>query len=140
MVADSINEGDVYVLDLGENLHYWAGDESNYYERLKALEIAVAIRRDERMEKATLHYPRTMGGEVEDAFWNALGGRPAQVNPAVPDDPVSEEERMKYSFWHVSDASGSLEKTEITERPLKADMLKDDDTFILVLYDTIYCW
>jgi len=52
MQADSINEGDVFVLDMGENIYYWAGLEANYYEKLKALEIAVGIRRDERKERA----------------------------------------------------------------------------------------
>lgn len=141
MEADQINEGDVFVLDMGDDLYYWAGTESNYYERLKALELTVGIRRDERMMKCKLHYPRDMGGEIEETFWNALGGRPAQIKPAVSDEPTADEETLlAYKFWHVSDASGTLETTEITDRPLKADMLKTDDSYILELYDTVYVW
>ena len=35
---------------------------------------------------ATVHYPQTEPGEIEEAFWAALGGKPAKINPAVPDD------------------------------------------------------
>jgi gelsolin len=77
MTADQVNEGDCFILDMGETIYYWIGLESNYYERLKALEIAVGIRRDERKDKAVLHYPRDMGGQIEEDFWSHLGGRPA---------------------------------------------------------------
>lgn len=142
MENDQINEGDVFILDLGDQLYYWAGLESNYYERLKALEIAVGIKRDERKDKCYLNYPRDMGGEIEETFWAGLkGGRPSQIAAAVPDTPtVDEATVMAYSFWHVSDNTGSLVQTEITERPLKASMLDTNDSFILELYDTVYVW
>jgi hypothetical protein len=40
----------------------------------------------------------------------------------------------------VSDASGSIVTTEITERPLKREHLNDNDSYILELYDTVYVW
>jgi len=141
MKADEVNEGDCFILDMGETIYYWIGLESNYYERLKALEIAVGIRRDERKDKAVLHYPRDMGGQIEEDFWNHLGGRPSSIKAAVPDTPAADEETMnRYRFWHVSDASGAMVHTEIEERPLNAKMLTEDDSYILELYDTIYVW
>lgn len=47
---------------------------------------------------------------------------------------------MKYALFHISDASGSMTTTEITERPLKREHLDDNDTYILELYDTVYVW
>lgn len=39
-------------------LYYWAGTEANNHEKYKALEIAVAIKNDERKNKAKLFHPR----------------------------------------------------------------------------------
>lgn len=38
--GESLNEGDVFVLDVGMNLYYWAGAECNTHEKVKAAEIA----------------------------------------------------------------------------------------------------
>lgn len=40
VTADSLNEGDVFVLDMGLKIYYWAGKDCNGHETLKALEIA----------------------------------------------------------------------------------------------------
>jgi hypothetical protein len=47
---------------------------------------------------------------------------------------------MSYSLYKVSNASGSLECTEIEDRPLKKTHLDTNDTFILELSNKIYVW
>lgn len=47
---------------------------------------------------------------------------------------------MSYSLYKVSNASGTLEMTEIEERPLKKPHLDTNDTFILELANKIYVW
>ncbi len=74
VTSDSINEGDVFVLDMGLKIYYWAGKECNGHETLKALEIAQNIKENERHSKAYLFYPRDVGGVPETEFWAALGG------------------------------------------------------------------
>ena len=140
--AESINEGDVFILDDGLTIYYWAGLEANQHEKLKALEIAVAIKNNERKTKAILHYPRDVGGQVEQDFWALLGGMPAKINPAIPDEVPqgTEDERQRYSLYHVSDSTGKIVTTEITERPLRRDHLNDNDSYILELYDVVYVW
>ena len=92
--------------------------------------------------KANLEFVDGSSAEVENAFWEALGGRPAQIAPAKPDEPPAgtEEERLRYALWHVSDATGSMETTEVTERPLTRAHLNDADSYILELYDAVYVW
>ena len=43
-------------------------------------------------------------------------------------------------MFRVSNASGHLEVTEITERPLRKDHLDTNDTFLLELPKKIYVW
>ena len=60
----------------------------------------------------------------------------------MPDDvPAgSEDERLQYKLWHISDESGTMTTTEVTERPLTRAHLSDADSYILECYDTVYVW
>ena len=141
--AASLNEGDTFVLDMGMKLYYWAGAESNIHEKSKAAEIAIAIKNHDRHNKAKLYHPRDVGGVAEEEFWAALGGKPESIRPAVPDevpDNATEAELMKYALYHISDASGSLVTTEVTERPLTRAHLNDNDSYILELHNQVYVW
>ena len=92
--------------------------------------------------ECTIYRPQTEGGQVEEDFWQVLGGKPDKINPPVPDEipQGSEEDFMMCKLFHLSDASGKLEMSEITERPLKREHLSDDDTYILELYNQVYVW
>ena len=140
--ANSLNDGDCFILDMGEKIYNWHGAEASLAEKKKACDLADGIRCDERMMNATIYFPQQLGGEVEEEFWSILGGKPDKINPPIPDDQpaATEEEYMMKKLWHLSDDSGKLTITEVTERPLKREHLKDDDTFILELYNKVYVW
>jgi len=142
VAGSSLNDGDCFVLDLGLQLYCWFGTQANMFEKQKAGEIAQGIRQNDRKMKAKLDFYDGASPEVQEAFWAALGGRPDVIAPATPDEvPAgSEEERLRYALFHVSDASGSIQTTEITERPLTRAHLNDSDSYILELYDTVYIW
>ena len=92
VAANSINEGDIFILDCpqeGDNvddiIYYWTGNDANIREKGKGLAVTEAIRFDEHKGKAEIRFPRE--NETHDAeFWTVLGGKPAKINPAVPDD------------------------------------------------------
>ena len=130
------------MLDLGANIYIWNGAEANKFEKVAALNFAINVKNHERKMKAVLHYPQDMGGETEDNFWKALGGKPAQINPAKPDEEIKFDgaDRSSYRLWHLSDATGSVKGSQIKERPLKKSMLDSNDTYILELYDIVYVW
>lgn len=48
MKADSINEGDVFILDMNEKIFFWPGDKCNINEKMKGLEVVTNMRRQER--------------------------------------------------------------------------------------------
>jgi len=48
MKADSVNQGDVFILDMGMKIYFWPGDECNVTEKMKALEVATNMRKAER--------------------------------------------------------------------------------------------
>ena len=140
--ASSLNEGDCFVLDVNDILYVWVGKDANMFEKQKAGEIAQAIKQNDRKMAARVEYVQEMAEADAQVFWDQLGGKPASIAPATPDEapPGTEEERMRYKLWHLSDASGELLTTEITERPLTRAHLNDSDSYILELYDTVYIW
>ena len=143
LTAASLNEGDVFILDLGMKLYFWPGVECNVNEKVKGMEILFNIKNAERGSLPTHYYPRE-DDKADAEFWAELGGKPEKINPAIPDEGVeggaSGEEQTKYALYRVSNASGTLETIEVTERPLRKDHLDTNDTFLLELHDKIYVW
>lgn len=141
--ADSLNEGDVFILDLGMKLYFWPGRECNVNEKVKGMEILFNIKNHERGGNPKHFYPRE-DSNAEPEFWAELGGKPDTINPAIPDEGVEggagEDASQHYAFYRVSNSTGTLELTEITERPLRKDHLDTNDTFLLELHNQIYVW
>ena len=144
MTADSLNEGDVFILDLGMKLYFWPGLEANVNEKMKGMEVIFNIRNAERGAHPEIFYPREGDAKLDGEFWVQLGGKPSKINPAVPDEGIQEgstnEADLRYNLFKVSNETGSLQLTEVTERPLKKEHLDTNDTFILELPNKIYVW
>lgn len=85
-ISDSLNEGDVFILDLGMKLFFWPGKEANVNEKVKGMEIIFNIKNGERGGHPKIFHPREDGTESE--FWNELGGKPSNIKPAVADENI----------------------------------------------------
>lgn len=83
--ADSINEGDVFILDLGMKLYFWPGKDANVHEKVKGMEIIFNIKNGERGSHPEVFYPRDSSPEHDQEFWTKLGGKPSTINPPTPD-------------------------------------------------------
>jgi len=57
MVADSVNVGDVFILDANHKIYFWPGDECNVNEKMKGLEVVTNMRKSERHCNATIVFP-----------------------------------------------------------------------------------
>jgi Gelsolin repeat len=85
--ANSLNEGDVFILDMGMKLYFWPGKDCNVNEKMKGMEIIFNIKNRERGGHPVHLYPRE-DDQAETEFWAELGGKPDHINPAVPDEGV----------------------------------------------------
>ena len=110
--ADSINEGDVFILDYNEKIFLWHGKDCNVNEKMKGLEVVTNMRKSERHCKAEIYFPNE-NEEVDQEFWSHLGGKPNQINPAVADDQMESDEDLKYSLFKISNESGKIQCSEI---------------------------
>uniref|UniRef100_A0A8C2AQ78 Scinderin like b n=1 Tax=Cyprinus carpio TaxID=7962 RepID=A0A8C2AQ78_CYPCA len=54
MSWSSFNRGDCFIVDLGKDIYQWCGSDCNRFERLKASQLAIDIRDNERNGRAKL--------------------------------------------------------------------------------------
>eukprot|EP00003_Mantamonas_plastica_P001333 TRINITY_DN1095_c0_g5_i1.p1 TRINITY_DN1095_c0_g5~~TRINITY_DN1095_c0_g5_i1.p1 ORF type:complete len:833 (-),score=276.14 TRINITY_DN1095_c0_g5_i1:45-2471(-) len=138
----SLNSGDVFILDMGLEIFQWNGKDSSRKERAKGVEVATRIRDQERGARATITIIEEEEDKDSDKFWEALGGRGSVMT--AEEGGSDEEEELKAAeeikLWLVSDATGSLQITEVGSQPLKQEMLDTNDCFLLDTGAEIYCW
>uniref|UniRef100_A0ACB8ELQ4 Uncharacterized protein n=1 Tax=Sphaerodactylus townsendi TaxID=933632 RepID=A0ACB8ELQ4_9SAUR len=60
-----------------------------------------------------------------------LGERLQELNPAISDEAVEQQQRTSISLYRVSDSEGKMQVTEEARRPLVQEMLNSDDCYIL---------
>lgn len=82
-------------------------------------------------------------GDQEEFFTKLGSGSPHDV----PDESTSEDdeafeaqEERSVTLYKVSDASGKLQVDTVAQRPLRQDMLKTEDCFILDTGSGLYVW
>ncbi|CAI2386415.1 unnamed protein product [Moneuplotes crassus] len=139
--ASILNEGDVFILDHESKLFFWPGTESNVSERMRSISVIQHIKTFDYLSKAKIYYPRD-DQEAEAEFWEALGGKPDSIKPAVTDDleDTQNKELFHHRLFRVCETSDSLVVEEVEERPLKRSHLESDNVFILELEKAIYVW
>ena len=138
--ASSVNEGDIFILEAPTKIYIWDGKDANVTEKGKAVNYAESMRRYERHCGSAIVHPRE-DADLDNEFWGILGGKPAQINPAVPDDVPTEDENLAYSLWEIKqDENKKVSCTEIKDRPLKRSMLDTTNVYILETHKQVNIW
>jgi len=149
-LAASFNEGDVFVLDLGLIICQWQGKSAGMNEKGRAGQLCQAMI-DERKGKPKMEIYRQVEKGVAE-FWShfkdldpAFSSWPGGVPQVAPDDGKDDEweKSNEQRLFKLSDASGSLQCTEVTPAKkghYKRDMLKSEDVFIFDAGNEVFCW
>ncbi|XP_073709554.1 scinderin like b isoform X1 [Misgurnus anguillicaudatus] len=126
----NFNKGDCFILDLGKDIYQWCGSECNRFERLKASQLAIDIRDNERNGRAKMHMVEE--DAEPEAFIQALGPK-TSIAPATPDDEqVETSNKKKGALYMISDASGSMKTSVVAQSsPFKQEMLSPNECYIL---------
>ena len=131
---ESMNSGDVFILDAGRFIFQWNGKQASNVEKTKGMEVVKQIRDQERGGNAQVSIIDE-GRDDDKDFWVKLGTpKPARIKTAEQggdDDKYSREAAASVALYRVSNASGTMQMTPIPERPLKREMLDTNDAFIL---------
>jgi len=131
---ESLNAGDVFVLDAGHDIYQMNGRECGAMEKAKAAELTRALD-DERGGK-----PNVWVFEQDDTrdahankFWELLGGR-KEIAPATPDVPQKYEKKL----FRLSDETGKMQMVEVKNFTLQS--LESKDAFIFDAGFEVFAW
>uniref|UniRef100_A0A3Q3L5K8 Gelsolin n=1 Tax=Mastacembelus armatus TaxID=205130 RepID=A0A3Q3L5K8_9TELE len=127
---DSFNQGDCFILDLGDEIYQWCGSQSNRFEKLKATQVAKGIRDNERSGRARVYVCEE--GREREKMLEVLGPKPDLPAGASDDIQADASNRKMAKLYKVSNASGGMTiKLVAAENPFTQSALESGDCFIL---------
>ncbi|XP_011180963.1 gelsolin isoform X1 [Zeugodacus cucurbitae] len=143
--VSSMNKGDCFILDAGNEILVYVGPQAKRVEKLKAISAANQIRDQDHNGRARVEITDEFSSDVDKQhFFDILGsGAPNQV----PDEAAEQEDGAfetadanSVTLYKVSDARGGLKIDPISVKPLRQEMLDTNDCFILDTGSGIYVW
>jgi gelsolin len=134
---DSLNSGDVFILDAGLKIYQWNGKHSTPFERNKASQFCSSIE-SERNGLAKAHVIEE--GDHNKHFWELLGGEgPIKELEAetISSQPGVEEKVL----LKLTDQSGNISFTQVaTGKNIKRNLLETHDVYILDTGYEVFAW
>ncbi|XP_046804094.1 gelsolin isoform X1 [Lucilia cuprina] len=143
--VSSMNKGDCFILDAGNEIYVYVGAQAKRVEKLKAISAANQIRDQDHNGRARVQIIDEFSTDMDKQnFFNVLGsGSPSQV----PEESAAEEDAAfetadanSVTLYKVTDSSGKLKIEAIAQKPLRQEMLDTRDCFILDTGSGIYVW
>jgi len=134
--TDSLNMGDVFILDAGLKLYTFQPAGAGIGERAMATQLGRAID-DQRGSKVEIHVfgYDDKGDAHADYFWNFLGGKKPIKSAAEGGDDADLKDKKR--IFKVSDASGKLTQTEV---PFARKSLTPGDVYIVDVVAQVFVW
>jgi hypothetical protein len=142
----SLNSGDVFILDAGLTLYQWNGAGASRAEKAKGMDVALAIKNEERGGRAAIvTLAEGDASEEAAAFFAALGytGAPGAAPIATAEaggaDDAAEEAAAPRLFR--AKAGGAVAAgDEVKARPLEKALLDTKAVFVLLAGGAAYAW
>jgi gelsolin len=126
----SLNSGDVFILDAGLTIFNWRGSKSNNFEKFKASAICTALdsERNGKSEIITIEE-----GENKEEFFKLLEGD-GEISPAIERKSQEDFENVMYK---LSDESGQLVMSKVD---YAKSSLNSKDVFIIDIGYEVIVW
>jgi len=137
MTYQSMNSGDVFILDGGLYIYQWNGSKSGMQEKNRGAQFSRALTDERKGAKLTVC---DEGDQDSEAFFTALQSKgPINSDTSVVDDEEWEKQsHMK--LYRLSDASGRMTFSLVADGNVTGSMLNSQDVFILDVGCEIYTW
>jgi gelsolin len=132
--ASSLNSSDVFILDAGLKIYQFNGSKAKPSEKNKGSVLANSIR-DEREGGSDVDV-FDEGDKDLSAFWAFFGG-PQKIAEDAPAHTTSTHTK---SLHKLSDNSGSLTFSKVSEGTIKKSDLDSKDVFILDAGFEVFVW
>jgi len=138
--CDSLNSGDVFILDNGLTVYQWNGSSAGIFEKTEAAQISRALD-DERDGQVDIKVI-TESDDDEDtaAFFELLGGK-GDIKSAEEGGADNAPPFDGKKLFRLSDADGSLDLEEVASNSdVTEDKLDSSDVFVLDTGAEIFTW
>ncbi|VVC99453.1 unnamed protein product [Leptidea sinapis] len=113
-LISSMNKGDCFILDIGNEILVYVGDKAKNVEKLKAISMATQIRDQDHNGRGKVEIIDKYSSDVDiERFFTTLGSGSKNI---VPEDSAGGDDQ-------VSDKSGSL-KTQLVAASMSGKNLK----------------
>ncbi|TKR73025.1 hypothetical protein L596_020392 [Steinernema carpocapsae] len=132
---ESLNLGDVFLLDCGLHLFVWCPPQSGRLERIKGMAQAKAIKNQEREGKPEIHVlDETWNSDPK--FWSVFGGKESvkwikSSYAGGSDENYWRTNRENISLFRVCDKSGEAKVEKVKQGGLNNKDLDTNDAFII---------
>jgi gelsolin len=137
LTRDSLNSGDVFILDGGANIFQWNGSGAGAMEKAKAMQVSEGLESD---RKGKARVTVLSEGEDDKQFWELLGGK-GPVKSASEGGDDNEAPHGERKLFKLSDASGTLNFEEVAKGDaVKRTLLQSDDVFVLDNGSEVFAW
>lgn len=143
IARDSLNSGDVFILDCGLQVYAFNGKESGPMEKLCSEKVCKNIQHERKGVQIHVLEEGTNSSEMTQ-FFSFFGGE-FQLKTAAEGGSDKEAEREAFAVPRVllrlSDNSGKLEFTKIAEgNKVTRDLFQSDHVFIFDAGNEIFGW
>lgn len=130
---DSMNKGDVFILDTGMILYQLNGSQAGPMERNKGAQLCRAIDDERGGQPEVFVFEENDRDANSRKFWQFFGGR-KPLPKAIPDT----EQKHSKKLFKLSDETGELKFEEVS--PIKLSTLDTNDAFILDAGFEVFVW
>jgi len=140
MTVGSLTSHDSFILDQGLTLYLFHGDKaSNWEKRTASFEVNdIKAARHGKVDEVHIIDGIEEKNEEADKFWELLGGKPESLPEEVKKD--DDERNTMLRMLKVSDESGTMKVTTVTEGYVDIEKLESGDVFICDFGLTLYIW
>jgi len=139
LARESLNSGDVFILDDGLTIYQWHGAKAPGMERLKATQFVENLK-EQRNGRAQVHSFDEPHPQHDHKFWNLLGGHGAINAPehaVTQNAPHVVEKKLLYK---LSDNGGRLTFVEVANGTVHKKLLEPNDAFVFDSGGHVYVW
>jgi len=143
LTKDSLNSGDVFILDHGLKIYQFNGQKAGPMEKQKGAAITRSLKEERKSAPTVIVVEENDTGVDADDFWKALGGR-GKIKTAEEggaDDTAEKESAKVRRLMHLSDASGKMEFKLVSEgNAIKKSQFQSDDVMIFDAGHEVFVW
>jgi gelsolin len=134
----SLNDGDVFILDLGHKIFQFNGGESQGMEKHKAAEVVAHLKDTRGFHIDLIVIDNDSPLDSEPEFWTLIGAR---GTIAPPEDDEHMSKKSDFKLFRLSDRTGALNFEFVAEgAAISIDMFDSNDVFLLDEGYCIYVW